>query len=189
MSSNDYFYSVLRKYNKGICIYVSFIHDCYTDTIRNLVKYWASIWRIDYELIVDKENFRYILKFNYNTSSSSDPCNKDFLFLGLGRYGLSYLLINGVNTKNTFIDCLDTEFIFVPITEDIKKPKPVCKKCGNDKLLYINAKFNDLDYSTGYEYNNCGDYVELTICTDCNTIQENLNYHKIMKECKDRDVK
>jgi len=159
MSSNDYFYSVLKKYNKGICIYVSFIHDCYTDTICNLVKYWASIWRVHYELIVDKENFRYIVKFNYNTSSSSDPCDKDFLFLGNTRYGLSYLLINGVNTKNTYIDCLDTEFIFVPITEDIKKPK-VCKKCDSDKLIYINANYNN--------------YLQLTICKDCNTVQENL---------------
>jgi hypothetical protein len=195
MNSNDYFYSVLSKYNKGIFIYVDFVHDYYTDTIKNLVSYWSNIWRLDYCLKVDKENQRYIIKFDLHTSSSSDPCCRDFIFLGNTRYGLSYLLLNGVNNKNTYIDCLDTSFIIVPITEDIKEPKPICKKCGSHKLININGKCNDLftliDYSTEREYNGyvpesleyTGDYIDLTICTDCNTVQKDLNYEKIMKEC------
>lgn len=197
MKSNDYFYEVLKKYNKGIFIYVDFVHDYYTDTIKNLVSYWSIIWQLDYSLKVDKENQRYIIKFDLNSSSSSDPCFRDFIFLGNSgnRYGLSYLLINGVDTSKTTIDCLDTSFIIVPITEDIKEPKPICKKCGSYKLININGKCNDLftliDYSTEREYNGyvpksleyTGDYIDLTICTDCSTVQENLDYYNIMKDC------
>jgi hypothetical protein len=198
-SSNDYFYDTLRKYNKGVFIYVDFIHDYYTDTVRNLVKYWASIWGLEYTLHIDKENQRYVVQFDLYTSSSSDPCARDFIFLGNTRYGLSYLLINGVSTKTTIIDRLDVGFITVPITEDVKEPKPTCKKCGSHRLINIHTKCerfslydvgnNDREYegevpkSLAFLNYRGKQYLDLTICPDCDTIQENLNYDRIMEEC------
>jgi hypothetical protein len=199
-SSNDYFYNTLRKYNKGIFIYVDFIHDYYTESFMNLVEYWASIWRIEPIVSIDKENQRYIVKFDLNTSSSSDPCSRDFIFLGNTRCGLSYLLINGVDTKNTFIVKVDTQFIIVPITENVKKPKPICKKCGSHRLINIYTKctegFQLFDVSNNdREYDGTvpkslaflkvpnKQYLDLTICPDCSTIQEDLDYDTIMKEC------
>lgn len=184
MDSED-FYSTLNFYNKGVTIILSDFEEYNTYTCEELCKYFASVWRLkDFTITINELAKSVTFDFDLTTSSSSDPIDRDFILnrdTDQQRRSLIDLLENGVYTSSSTINEIEGKYEIRP---NMDHEYPKCKFCDSEYLLTFGGKVSDQFYYdlpskstvySGYVPEEVGlgggDYLELTVCLNCNKLQ------------------